>query len=101
MFLSIQCRSNVSERAPKFGGSLILALGMWACLRAGVVVIRQTVRLRRCRQTASFFMGTAEKPYTIGSQAFSAGGSLLDKNEKSGGSLLADHWLSCQVPAAY
>ena len=46
-------------------------------------------------------MGTAEKPYTIGSQAFSAGSSLLDKNEKSGGSLLADHWLSCQVPAAY
>ena len=29
-------------------------------------------------------MGTAEKPYTIGLQAFSAGNSLLNKNEKSG-----------------
>lgn len=100
MFLPIPCRSNVTERAPRFGGSLIPALGMWACLRAGVVVIRQTVGLRRYRQTASFFMGTAEKPHTIGSQAFSAGSSLLNKNEKSGESLSADHWLSCQVTTA-
>lgn len=36
-------------------------------------------------------MGTAEKPYTIGLQAFSAGNSLLNKNEKPGESLLADN----------